>query len=84
MAPVTRSSLHGRSVSREGNWQIPAEEDLQPEKNAVDGVGDAESVEDETIGEDQFDDASDEDPFHEHQGMYIRLTMLANVLLTNS
>jgi hypothetical protein len=79
MAPITRSSLHGRSISREASWQIPTEEDLQPEQNTVESVGDAESVEDETAREDSFDDASDGDPFHEHQGMYIPLAMLANV-----
>jgi len=74
MAPVTRLSLHGRSISREGSWQIPTEEDLPPEETTdkLGDAGDAESAEDYTAGEDQSDDSLGEDPFSEHEGMSVR------------
>jgi hypothetical protein len=72
MAPVTRSSLHGRSISREGSWQLPTVEDIQPGDSALEVARNAESVEDGTTVEDQSDDELDEDPFHENQGMYLR------------
>lgn len=78
MAPVTRSSLLGRSLVSEDGWQIPTEEDLQPEETAEEG--DAESVEDEILGEGQSDDGSDEDPFHEHQGTSTKSNEIDNPL----
>jgi hypothetical protein len=86
MAPVTRSSIHGRSVSREGSWQIPTEEELLPEQEASrhEVATSAESVEDETAEEDQSDDGSDEDPFDEHQGMFPRTPTLTRLSLTSA
>ena len=71
MAPVTRSSLHGRSISREGSWQIPTEEDLQP-KDDIDeseAASDAESMEAPATEEDQSDEESDGNSQDEQQGM---------------
>lgn len=71
MAPVTRSSVHGRSASREGSWQIPTEEDLMSQQEGItrEVATEVESVDGETTEEDQSDDDFNEDPFEEHQGM---------------
>jgi nuclear pore complex protein Nup107 len=75
MAPVTRASLRGQSISREGSWQIPTEEDLQPEQETdlPEVMDDAESVEDETTGDEQSVGGLDADPVHKHQGMSLQL-----------
>lgn len=72
MAPVTRSSVHGRPLSREDSWQMPTEEDLQPEQTAVPVADSAGMVQDNTAGEDQSDDDLDDDPFQEELGMSVR------------
>ena len=71
MAPVTRSSLHGRSVSKEGSWQVPTEEDLMPDEEAItQQIGtEVEIADDETTEEDQSDEDFDGAPFQERQGM---------------
>jgi nuclear pore complex protein Nup107 len=74
MAPVTRASLRGRSISREGSWQISPEEDLPPEQetNLLEVADDAESMEDETTGDEQSVGGLDADRIHEHQGMSLQ------------
>lgn len=71
MAPVTRSSLHGRSISREGSWQISSQEDLLPQEAADrrEVTGNVESLDNETAEEGQSHGDSEEDPFHEYQGI---------------
>lgn len=86
MAPVTRSSLHGRSISREGSWQIPTLEDLPPEEveDEPEVTGDAAMVKDETTEEEDSGGASDDDPFHEHQGMSVSLLIPRTLFLTSA
>lgn len=76
MAPVTRSSLQGRSISREGSWQIPTEDDL-PSEQAADGDG--ERVGDDTMARDHPDEGSDDDQLQASQGISLRLTILGNL-----
>ena len=83
MAPVTRSSLHGRSISREGSWQDSTAEDL-PLGEPVHEREVAGHAEDETAGEDRPDEASDDDPFHDHQGMSVRATGTEQPILTTA
>ncbi len=73
MAPVTRSSLQGRSILREGSWQIPTEDDLSSEQAAD---GDGERVGDDTMARDHLEDGSDDDHSQEHQGKSLRLTIV--------
>lgn len=85
MAPITRSSMHGRPVSREGSWQASIDEDVQPQETADDQevAGDADNVEDEaTMEADQSDDGSGEDPFYEQQGMSARANTRISSLTT--
>jgi hypothetical protein len=75
MAPVTRASLRGRSISREGSWQIPTEEDFAPEQDSNPLEAMDESVGDETTGDEQSVDGIDADPIHKHQGMPLQLVI---------
>lgn len=81
MAPVTRSSLQGRPILREGSWQIPNEDDL-PSDHAADG--DVEGVEDDTAAKDHPDEGLDDDLFQEHRGMSLCPTFGGIFLLKNS
>lgn len=72
MAPVTRSSVHGRPLSTEGSWQMPTDEDLQPEQSVALVADSAGMIQDKTTGEDQSDDDLDDDLFQEQQGMSVR------------
>ena len=80
MAPVTRSSLQGRSILREGSWQIPTEDDL-PSEQAADGDG--ERVEDDTAARNHPDEGMDDDLFQEHRGMSFRPTFVRKFLLNS-
>jgi hypothetical protein len=70
MAPITRSSLHGRSISREGSWQIPTEEELTAAEKVErqEGTSENENMEDQSSEDRSFEDGSDDDPFHGQQG----------------
>lgn len=73
MAPVTRSSLHGRSVSTQGNQQMSTGEDPDAEQT-VDMGSDAEVVGDQgAVEADLSDDSFDGgDSFQDHQGMSVK------------
>jgi nuclear pore complex protein Nup107 len=79
MAPVTRSSLQGLTVSREDSWQIPTAEDLAPEQLAdnadnIEVAGGTKTAEDKAMEDDPSSDSFDEDALHEEQGMGFRAT----------
>lgn len=58
MAPVTRSSLHGRPISNESSWQDLGDAEISPEQDTdeLDEASDAPSVPDINI----------EDSYSEH------------------
>ncbi len=75
MAPVTRSSVQGRSVLREGSWQIPTEDDLSSEQAAN---GDGERLGHDAMARDYSDEGSDDEHPQGHQGISLRLDIVGS------
>ena len=61
MAPITRSSQHGRSLLREGSWQIP-DDDIPPNDSQenLQGTGNAEDMDESMSVSESFEEDSNE------------------------